>query len=256
MTNKPPFRVSNSLTDFSPLFFDLEYHFQHLKGTDIDGVEIVTGVKSRWDAKRMLNLSQKYEIPIISLHQPVWAGLGLWFDEGFATFAKKIGVKSITCHPIQFLSFDHPRMQKYLARLSNLQEKYDVEILLENQPGNLFGLKTDTYDIEKLIQVVKNYGLKITLDIDHLGLVAPHQEPWFVKLLPYLRNIHLSSFTKKQHHLPLYLGNFQAKDFIEALYKVDYNGLLTFEIHFPRLTTFFNYNFEMIKKSVELVKSI
>lgn len=254
---KQPFRISLSITDFSPLFFDLGYLFKRLKATGIDGIELVLGIKSRWNAKQIYQLSQKYDLPVVSLHQPPWSGLGIWLDEGFIELAQVFGARTITCHPLPFLSLSHPKMQKYLARLSHLQEKKGVAILLENFPEDWLGIDTvDTNDIEKMIQVVQQYGLKITLDTDHLGLAAPQKELWFPKLIPYLGNVHLSSFTKKYRHMPLYLGDFQTKDFLEALKQADYKGLLTFEFQYPRLVTWFNYDTAMIKKSVELVKSI
>ncbi len=256
MIKHRPFRVSNSLTDFSPLFFDLEHLFKRLKVTGIDGVEIVIGIKSRWNAKEILKVSQKYEVPVISLHQPVWSGGGIWFDEGFFRLAKLFGVKQITCHPLLGLSFGHPLMRSYLAKLSRMQKENNVEILLENLPVNWMGIQSDTGDIEKLLEVVKQYGLKMTVDIDHMRLKAPHKESWFPNVLPYVGNIHLSSFTPQYKHMPLYLGEFQTKEFISALYKANYQGLLTLELQYPRLLTFFNYDLDMIKKSVEVVKSV
>lgn len=256
MTNNMPFRVSNSVTDFSPLFFNLEYVFRRLHATGVDGIELVIGIKSRWHADHILQLSKKYTVPVISLHQPPWSGLGLWFDDHFVKLASVFGIKKITCHPLIGVSFGHPVMQKYLTKLARLQEENDIEILLENLPVNLMGIKSDTGDIERLLEVVQYYNLKMTLDIDHLAITAPHQAPWFPKILPFLGNIHLSSFTSKQRHMPLYLGDFQTKEFIRALHEADYQGLLTLELQYPRLVTFFNYDLEMIKKSVELVKSV
>lgn len=256
MTKPLPFQVSISITDFSPLFFDLEYLFKRLKTTGIDGVELVLGVKSRWNAKRLIELSQKYAVPVISLHQPPWSGLGIWFDEGFLELAKTFGVTKITCHPLSGISFDHPYMQRYLQRLVDLQEKKGVEILLENLPQKWFGLTADTHEIEVLLATVKEFGLKITLDIDHLRLASPHKAVWFSEVLPYIGNIHLSSFTPRYKHMPLYLGDLQTKAFIQALYKVKYSGLLTLELQYPGLVTFFNYDFDMVKKSVAEVRSV
>lgn len=256
MPTREPFSISLSITDFSPLFFDLEYLFKRLKATGIDGVEIVIGIKSRWNTKKLRELSEKYELPIISLHQPMWSGGGLWFDEGFFEFAKNLGVKRITCHPLLGLSFHHPRMQRYLAKLSHVQEKYGVDIFLENQPKDWLGIETDTSDLEKVLAIVKEYGFKMTLDIDHTKSREPHKEPWFPDILPVLGNIHLSSFRGNQKHLPVYLGELQTEAFINALHEADYQGLLTFELQYPRLTTFFTFDFEMVRKSVEVVKSV
>jgi sugar phosphate isomerase/epimerase len=265
MIKPEPFRISNSITDFSPLFWDLEYLFKRLKATGVDGIELVIGIKSRWNPKRIKYLSQKYDLPISSIHQPAWSGLGgMFFDESFVDLALAFGAKGITFHPLPGISFTHPRMKAYLQKLSLLQEKKGVEIFLENLPlsyepkfiNHLIRPIKDTMDVEEVCRVTKEYGIKMTLDIDHLSQKAPHELAWFHRVLPNIGNIHISSFTPQKSHMPLYLGNFQTKEFVNALHKANYKGLLTLELQYPRLITLFNYDFEMVKKSVELVKSV
>lgn len=265
MSKSAPFRINNSITDFSPLFLDLEYVFKRLQATGIDGIELVIGVKSRWNPKRIQYLSKKYNLPIVSIHQPAWSGLGgMFFDEGFVDLASEFGAKSITFHPLSSISFTHPRMKAYLQKLGQLRKKKGIDIFLENLP-RLYEPKIlnkfirpikDTMDAEEVCRITKEYGIKMTLDIDHLRQTAPHKQAWFNKILPNIGNIHLSSFTSDKNHLPLSMGDFHTKEFIIALHKANYKGLLTLELHYPGLITLFDYNFEMIKKSVELVKSV
>lgn len=255
MTENNPFRVSISLTDFSPLFFDLGYILKKLKATGVDGVELVVGLKSRWNAKNLLELSKKCDVPIVSLHQPMWSGGGLWLDEEFINLAHIFNIKNITCHPLPGISFDHPRMQMYFQRLARLQKEKQVQILVENMEKGFLGTDADTYDMEKLLELAQAFDFKITLDTDHLALAEPHKEEWFPKIFPYLGNIHLSSFSKTQKHMPLYLGDFKTKEFLQTLYGADYQGLITLELQYPHLITFFKYDFEMIQKSVEIVKA-
>lgn len=153
-------------------------------------------------------------------------------------------------------------MRNYLKKLSQIQQQRGVEILIENLPevynqklvNYFFPPDVDSGDILSLYEAVSEYDLKMTLDIDHLRTAAPHKEKWFKKVLPKIGNIHLSSFDTKRKHLPLYLGSFRSKEFINYLRKEKYNGLLTFEIDYPGLFTFFDYDFDAIKKSVEMIK--
>lgn len=62
MTKNTSLKISSSITDFAPLFLDLEYLFKGLKATGIDGVELVIGIKSRWSVDRIKHLSQKYNL--------------------------------------------------------------------------------------------------------------------------------------------------------------------------------------------------
>lgn len=262
MTKKVPLKISSSITDFAPLFLDLEYMFKGLKATGIDGVELVIGIKSRWSVSKVKYLSQKYSLPITSIHQPVWSGLGVYFDEGVFAFAKRLGVTKVVCHPIPRYTFQSPQMIAYLKRLSAMQDRYNVEILLENLPtqysmlivGNVFRLGNGIGNIQEVFTTAKKYNLKATLDIDHLRISRPHREAWFKDVLPSIGNIHVSSFSTKEHHMPLYKGDFKAKEFVNYLQRENYKGLLTFEIYYPSLINPFSYDFNAIRKSVDLLR--
>ncbi len=257
-------QISNSVTDFAPFFGNLEYLFKGLQNTGIDGIELVIGFKSRWSSKKVRYLSQKYDLPIRSIHQPMWSGTGWLLDEGFLDLAKEFGTKRVVFHPLSGPSFQDKRMQEYLKRLSTLQQEKGVEICLENLPeaykpnilNRVFSIAKETRDVEALFDVTEKFGLKMTLDIDHLKLPAPHKEPWFQKILPRVGDIHLSSFAKGRDHLPLFMGDFQAKEFLQALKENNYQGLLTLELQYPALLDWFGYEFASVKQSVALVKSV
>lgn len=255
-------KISTSITDFAPLFGNLEYVFRGLQQTGVKGVEIVIGLKSRWSARKLRQLSEKYNLPITSIHQPIWSGTGWYFDEKFVELTKQFGTQTVVFHPLSGIPFHHPKMQKYLQKLSDLQEQKGITVCLENLPkqyymmpwaNRFFPSDASTSDINQLFTVVKQYGFKATVDIDHLRLPTPHKEIWFSKNLDLIGNIHLSSFIKKKEHLPLYMGDFQGKGFVESLNKQNYEGKLTFEIYYPHLINLFSYNFEAIKKSVEFL---
>src|SRR5882724_3184958 len=116
-------RISTSITDFAPLFFDLEYLFRGLCETGVDGVELVIGIKSRFRSSKLRELSRKYHLPITSIHQPAWGGLGLYFDEDFIDFAKAVGTNKIVFHPLPKVSLTDKRMRSYFRRLAQIQEK-------------------------------------------------------------------------------------------------------------------------------------
>lgn len=262
MTKNTSLKISSSITDFAPLFLDLEYLFKGLKAADIDGVELVIGIKSRWSVDRIKHLSQKYNLQIASIHQPIWSGLGLYFDEGFFNIAKQLGAKKVVCHPLPKYSLKDKQMDEYFKRLAYMQEVTGVDILVENLPSQygikfinyFFPLKEYVNDIQMLQKATQKYNLKLTLDIDHLHVSRPHKESWFKNVLPSIGNIHLSSFTNIQQHLPLYMGDFKAKEFIEYLTKENYQGQLTFEIYYPKSINAFGYDFAPIKKSVDLLR--
>lgn len=255
-------KVNVSIHDFSPLLRGHDYLFKRLKNTGVDGIELAVGVKSRWVASYYKALSKKYALPIVSIHQPVWAWLDLYFDEGFFAIAKELNVKYITCHPLPKISFQSKRMREYLKRLSRIQAKTGIQILIENMPEKynskllsaFFPQNLTSRDIMSLYNAISEFGLHMTLDTDHLHVANPQEEPFFKTIYSKIKNIHLSSFDREKRHLPLYRGNFRASEFIQYLKKVNYKGLLTFEINSPGLITLFDYDFNVIKKSVKIVK--
>jgi len=263
MMVKKKFLIDTSITDFGPLLRGPEYLFKGLKETGVDGIELVVGIKSRWSVGLYKSLSQKYNLPIISLHQPPWAGLGLTFDEGFLKIARELSVKYVVFHPIPRADFRGKRGRKYLQWLSRMQKEEGITVLLENLApkyndpitSSLFPLHKSASDLDELLQAVEEFNLKLTLDIDHLKLKAPQEEAWFEKIFPRIGNIHLCSFNKDKIHLPIYLGDFQSKEFVHYLQEKNYTGLITFEIYYPGLLSFLRYDFDVIKKSVELFKS-
>lgn len=255
-------KINSSISDFASLFNGPDYMFKGLKNAGVDGIELVIGLKSRWSTQHYKALSKRYSLPIVSLHQPIWSGLGWYFDENFIDIAKELNVKSVVFHPLPRIPFNTNRMQNYFRRLSKIQKERGIEILLENLPSkynvqlvNLFYPSNfQSGDMNSLLQVAKDFNFKLTLDIDHLHLPYPHKEAWFKRVLPKVANIHLSSFSIKKKHLPLYLGDFHAKEFLNFLEKEHYKGLLTFEIYYPNLINLLNYDFNVIKKSVDLIR--
>lgn len=262
MTKKSQFHINVSITDM-PVFCSLEYLFSGMKNAGVDGLEIVIGVKSRLALPHLQKLSEKYNLPIISFHQPPWSGLGWYLDEGFIREGKAIGVSQYTFHPLPRFSFADEQMKSYFSWISRMQEKYQISAHLENmqkviRPGflsQLIPLHEQTTDYDAIIRIVKEYGLSMTFDTSHAYVISPQKQTWFAAIYPYIGNIHLSSFNDTTDHLPLHVGKFDNRGFLSELQKRQYKGLLTFEIFYPKLPLW-GYNFAAIKKSVEIVKNI
>lgn len=255
-------QIHVSIGDFAPGLKGLEYLFEGLQDTGVDGVELVVGVKSRWSARHCHRLAEKYSLPIVSLHQPLWSATGLYFDEGFFLLAKQLDAQRITCHPLPKLGLDDARMQAYLKHLASMQEKTGIAVLLENLPENynnkllnfLFPPKGPTGNFQQIVEAASKYGLGVTMDIDHLQLDAPHKAAWFEELVPKVSNIHLSSFDTNSHHLPVYMGRLQTAGFLGHLQACQYRGPVTLEVNYPSAITLFNYDFKAIRQSVDSIR--
>lgn len=256
-------KVSVSISDL-PVFQGMEYLFSGLKEAGADGLEVVTGVKSRWSWNYLHELTVKYKLPVTSVHQPPWSAISFLFDEEYMRLASEIGIKTFVYHPLPKYSFADKQMKDYAKRLAALAKKFDIDILLENMPAvyrrtmasRFYPLHDDTKSLPLFIPFLKKYDLGFNLDISHAFLPEPQKEKWFDELYPRLKNIHLSSFRPGKDHLPLYLGDFKTKEFIKELEKRKYTGLITLEVFYPRMIRLNHFDFEAIKKSIALVKSV
>lgn len=257
------FKINASVTDF-PVFLDLDAIFRGLKEAGVDGIELVVGIKSRWQYYKIRSLVEKYELPVVTAHQPIWSGLTHFFDTRFVDLPLKLGVKKIVFHPLPFYKTKSRFMQSYFQRLGALQKIFGITVLLENMPQK-YGFKIGKYTfpahdnefhaLSHLLDTANDYNFGITYDASHAKLVKPHEDPLFKALLPRLGNVHLSSFDYREH-LPLYMGNFDSRGFLTFLKENNYKGHLTFEIFFPGSFYFTKYDFEAVKKSVAIVRSI
>lgn len=255
-------KVHASLTDF-PVFAQLETFFKKFKEAGFDGLELVLGAKSRFEYARIGYLSEKYDLPIGSIHQPPWSGVGLYFDENFLQVAKKLGVRHVVFHPLTFRSFGSRVQQQYFERLAMLQEKWGIVVMLENMPNDLAYNKLHDgtpahilHHLEKINSIADAYGFLLTYDVSHAEIIAPSKNSFFQKLFPKIGNIHASSFVPGHHHLPLTMGEFDTPEFINFLVKKKYQGLFTLEVYYPKWGGLFlnRYDFPALKESVALIK--
>ncbi|HEV2339776.1 MAG TPA: sugar phosphate isomerase/epimerase [Patescibacteria group bacterium] len=256
-------KISASITDF-PMLSRLETFFKEFSKAGVDGIELVLGIKSRLHLQHIKYLSQKYRLPITSVHQPAWSGLGMYFDERFLLYVQELGVNRIVFHPLAFQSFESKNMQRYFSHLSRLQQQYNVHIMLENMPNDFMYHKlflpphtTVQQHLAMISEFAETYGLSITYDVSHAELTKPQETQVFQKLLPKIANIHVSSFVKGHHHLPLNRGILDVTGFLSFLKKKKYQGLMTLEVYYPRLTLMRNvYDFSAVADSVRVFREI
>lgn len=255
-------KISTSIGDF-PVFSRIEEAFLSAKAAGVDGVELIIGFSSRWNFAKMMRLSKKYALPITSLHQPYWSGLGIAYDEGFVQQAVAYGITNIVFHPLCFQTMFSKKMTNYFRFLSSLQKKYGITVMLENMPysDRIFSLdhvvlKKDTSYLHTILAIAQQYDFHITYDVSHTAFTHPQKEKEFVKIFPKVGNIHLSSFQNGKQHMPLTMGEFDTKGFITYLLKNKYKGLLTFEIFYPNQFAFFKYDSVEIARSVAFIRSL
>ncbi|MDO8658326.1 MAG: TIM barrel protein [Candidatus Levybacteria bacterium] len=252
-------KLSLSIADL-PLGIGWEDLFSLAKNFNLDGIEVVLGYKTLLKFENILKLSLKYNIPILTVHEPGWSTFGFFNYEGSFKTAKEVGA-SYNAHPKMLQPVCSEKSKKYFRWLSEMSRKYNVEVLLENLPP-VFGfdildafLKADktNADLKEIKNVCKEYNFNITLDTSHLQAAIPQEAAGFEESWPFIKNIHLSSFNKTRQHLSLTKGFLDINKFLDYLKLKNYGGSITIELtvklFYPR-----QQYFKEIEESVEIIK--
>ena len=254
-------KLAFSIADI-PLGIAIEEYFLLANHLKVDGLELVVGWKTRWAMKKIKRLSNRYNVPILSIHQPPWSIAGFIQDEGAFKFAQEFN-SIFVAHPIVVQPMSSAKSQTYFKWLSEMKKKYNLEIMIENMT-NIYQLMpllhyvsrkhhdsaTSLLSFEK---VCKKYDLGFTLDISHLMEREPQKAEGFSEILPYLKNVHLSDYTVKKEHMGLGDGNLDYDSFLKYLVKIKYDGLINLELC-PRILNSREKYYKDITESVKIVK--
>lgn len=259
--NKGP-KLSFSIADI-PLGIGIEEYFLLANNLKVDGLEVVVGWKTRFQLKKLARLSKRYDVPILSVHQPAWAVAGYFRDEGAFKFAQKFN-SVFVAHPIVGQHITSEKSKAYYKWLVEMGKKYEIsDILIENMTNTyqlmpLFHYVSKKHhdsatDVEYFDSICKRYGFGFTLDISHLMESIPQEAEGFSELLPFLRNIHLSDFTEKKEHMGLGDGVLNYDSFLSYLKKISYQGIINLELC-PRVLNAREKYYRDIAKSVAIVR--
>lgn len=245
-----------------PLGIALEEYFLLANNLQVDGLEVVVGWKTRFNMRKLARLSKRYNVPILSIHQPAWSIARFWQDEGAFKFARKFNAKFVA-HPVVAQHINSQTSRKYYKWLAEMAKKYEIEILIENMT-NIYQLMpllhyvsrthhssaTELLNFEKLC---KKYGFGFTLDIAHLVQTEPQKAPGFKEIEPFLKSVHLSDFTQQKEHLGLGDGVLNYESFLSYLKESKYEGLINLELC-PRILNAREKYYKDIGKSVKIVR--
>ncbi len=254
-------KLTFSIADI-PLGIALEEYFLLANNLQVDGLEVVVGWKTRFQMRKLARLSKRYNVPILSIHQPAWSVAGLFNDAGAFKFAKKFN-SVFVAHPLVNQHINSPKSKAYYKWLASMATKYDLQILIENMT-NIYQLMPllhyvskkhhdSATDLGNFDTICKKYGFGFTLDISHLMAAEPQKAVGFSELWPLMRNIHLSDFTEKKEHMGLGDGLLNYESFLTFLKEKKYDGLINLELC-PRVLNAREKYYKDIAKSVKIVR--
>ncbi|MCL4387479.1 sugar phosphate isomerase/epimerase [Patescibacteria group bacterium] len=227
-------KLSLSITDL-PIGSSFVHLFQLAQEEGLDGVEIFVGIKPRVYFSYVLKLSEKFGVPILSLHQPFWSTTGIFMDEKVFKFAQKTS-SYLVIHPPINKTLESKEAKYYFDWLSNKEKEYEISLLVENMPKKPLGGFPTGYSNDfispKLLhkKVCRPYNVGINLDITHIKPFKKKEIDDLTAILPAVKSIHLSDFTEKSDHLPLGKGDLHLEYFFNFLKRNNYEGTITLEI--------------------------
>lgn len=254
-------KITFSIADI-PLGIALEEYFLLASHLKVDGLELVVGWKTRFNLRKVVRLSKRYSVPILSVHQPAWSLAGLYNDAGAFKFAQRFGAVFVA-HPLVNQHVNSPKSKAYYKWLSEMKKKYELEILLENMT-NIYQLMPllhyvskkhhdSATDLKYFDTICSRYGFGFTLDTSHLMSPEPQNESGFAEIWPFLKNIHLGDYTSKKEHMGLGDGLLNYDSFLSYLRSKKYAGIINLELC-PRILNAREKYYRDIAKSVEIVR--
>lgn len=252
-------KISLSIADL-PLNLTTEELFHLASKTGFDGVEMLPGIKTIPFLKKSSTLSEKYNLPILSIHKPFWIFNTLFPTGKIFSIAKKFQALLVV-HPLQKYSMSSKEQVRFLKYLAKHSEKNGVQVAIENLPKSstipLYKLfsqaNSSTTRIADIYEVCKKYELGITLDTSHLETTSLVNMKELQIAFNLIKNIHISDFNKKKQHLALGSGELMTSEFLSFLKKRKYKGLITLELS-PRIYCSKEKYFSEIASSFKIIK--
>ncbi len=200
---------------------------------DFDGVELVMNSETLFKSKNSIkSLSEKYQVPIRSIHCPIVTMPFLWpikygVDNTFK-YASFFNASLVVIHPPKLKGYQIPEGQTLLNYLDQMKEKYpDIKITLENFEN--FNKDTER-NLENLKKLLDEHAFNLTFDTTHIGFSNYDLFEAYNLLKDKIINIHFSNYQVHAEHLPPYQGDLPLEKLLKQLKNDNYNGNITLEI--------------------------
>lgn len=221
---------------------DISHIFKTLKKSGVHGMELLVPKHTTdQNLKEIEKIIEKNNFPVHSVHQSLlsFIHIGVSEIERLFSIAKMFEAQVVVLHAgaLRRRIFN----ENFLAVIKNLEKTYKVKVGIENLPKSPFSLHMPfTWSQKRFSSAVQKTGLNVTLDTTHLAQAGGDIVEFYKQNKERIINIHLSDFKKtwrntkfmltKDTHLPLGKGELPINEFLKALKKYDYNGLITMEI--------------------------
>ncbi|RFA16579.1 hypothetical protein B7R22_03665 [Subtercola boreus] len=240
-------RIGMSTSCVYPLGVEEGFRFASLAG--YDGVEVmVTRDEVTQSPDTLLALSEKYGMPILSIHAPVlllthfvWGRDPKVKLEKSADLARAVGASAVVVHPP--FRWQSGYAENFLRIVQETTETYGVEIAVENMfPWKVKGSSLAAYS-PGWDPVVMDCAA-VTLDFSHAALSGRDSLEMAEALGPRLRHVHLCDGSGSldegrvfdEHLLPGYGGQ-PVQEVLAFLSANDWDGSVVAEVNTRKAKT-------------------
>jgi len=237
----PMIRIGMSTTCVFPLSSEHAFRLARLAG--FDGIEVmVTRDEGTQDAASLLDLSARYELPIISIHAPVlllthfvWGRDPRVKLERSAQLAKDVGASTVVVHPP--FRWQAGYADEFLRIVREITETSGVDIAVENMfPWTWGGRSLRAYAPSWDTTAMDCDA--VTLDFSHCALSGYDSLEMATALGDRLRHVHLCDGTGSieegkvfDEHLVPGRGNEPVAEVLAMLTKAHWTGAIVAEIN-------------------------
>lgn len=234
-------RIGMSTSAVYPLSTENAFRLARIAG--FDGVEVmVTKDEITQDARALLELSDRYELPILSIHAPVlllthfvWGRDPRVKLERSAELARSVGAATVVVHPP--FRWQAQYAQDFLRIVRETAGAYGVQIAVENMfPWKVGGRNLKAYAPGSDPTVMDCDAM--TLDFSHASLSGRDSLELAMAMGSRLRHVHLCDGSGSMdegrifdEHLLPGRGNEPVAEVLEYLVHHDWEGSVVAEVN-------------------------
>lgn len=237
--------------------YDFEENFALAKKAGYDGVDYLASLKDLIQfPTHILEYSRKYNIPILTVHQPIWlvffspdilfpfmAKLAAGFPNLILTNHHLSGVINLTKNP------------NHVQKLINIGKKYNVKFSLENNPTEMRFYPAVTHRPDSFAKFMRENNFPITMDTSHLATHGYDIVTFFSQNHSRIELIHVSDFKSGKQHLPLGEGTLPLQKLFKEIKEKKWNKTIVFELGDMEKNVTKGEKYKRIKTSVDFAKN-
>lgn len=237
------------------------YAFELAARAGYDGMEVMVWTDTvTQNATKLIELSDRYSMPINSIHAPslvvsqnVWGVRPARKLERAVELALQVGASTVVVHP-PFMW--QPRYASvFTSHVQILAERSGLDIAVENMYPWRYKDRERLAYLPHWDLLTQQYS-SVTVDVSHASIAQQDSLGLVSRLGSAVRHIHLTDGTGSNHdeHLVPGLGNQPVREVIEHLVAQDWDGDLCVEIG-TRKAENPEHRYAMIEESLQFARS-